>query len=162
MSPLVQNILKYGLLTVTAPLWWPILKALWNELQAALWREGGLVGRAPTPQEMPVLEERYRAFASPLINETYAEFRVREEREEQERVDAKRNGKRKRGTGDDEAGARGSRGAGGQQALRPAARRTAQRPASRPGRAPSSAERPHVRRAGGGGGSSGGVRRRTF
>ena len=48
---LLENIVKYGLLIVTYPIWWPILKTLFEELQAALWREGGLIGRPPTPEE---------------------------------------------------------------------------------------------------------------
>jgi hypothetical protein len=122
-----ENILKYGFLIVTYPIWWPILKTMYAELQAALWREGGLFGREPTARELPALEEKYREFASPLINETLAEYRLREKQEEADRRDLKARGgrpdplersdvlnpARRRGTGPSTGGAGGRPAAGG-------------------------------------------------
>ncbi len=96
MPGLVENAIKYGILTATSPIWWPIAKALWAELQASLWREGGLIGRPPTAQEIPILQERYKEFLSPLVNESLAEFKAREVREEETRVEDERIGRKGR------------------------------------------------------------------
>jgi hypothetical protein len=111
---LVENIIKYGLLIATSPIWWPILRTLFEELQAALWREGGLIGRPPTQHEFPQLEKRYRNRLTPFLNESFAERQTREKEEELQAREDKRN-KRKRKKAADEP----------ETSVRPAARRTA-------------------------------------
>ena len=99
-----ENLIKYSLIAVTYKIWWPILKTMWNELQGALWREGGLLGGTPGPRELILLEEKYGHIESPLTNETYAQVKLREQWEEEQAESAKR---------------------GGSDVVQPAARRTA-------------------------------------
>lgn len=139
---LLENILKYGLLIATYPIWWPILKTLWGELQVALWREGGLIGRPPTPEEVPQLEKKYRNELSPFLSETYAEVQRREKLEDDERIEAKRRGPQRKGQAAPEPSA----------TIRPAARRAAS-----VRRGPS---RPAAGGGTGGGARGGGLRRK--
>jgi hypothetical protein len=156
MSPhLVENIFKYGLLIATSPIWWPILRTLWDELQYALWREGGLIGRPPTPEEVPQLEKRYRNHATPFLNETFAEVQRREKLEDAERVEARRRGPTKKGKAAAEPSA----------SVRPAARRAAgstqgrSRPRTSPVVSKNAAGRQKSNRAGGGAPRGGGLKR---
>jgi hypothetical protein len=52
---------RYLLLAVTAPLWWPFLRELYREMNAALREEGGLLGRG---QPSKGLEH----YSSPLVS----------------------------------------------------------------------------------------------
>ncbi len=74
----LDNAFKYILIACTYRIWWPILKTMWNELQGAMWRDGGLLGRTPTGRDLVLLEEKYGHIQSPLTSETYAEFKRRE------------------------------------------------------------------------------------
>ena len=88
----IENLIKYGILIVTYKIWWPILKAMWNELQGALWREGGLIGGTPSAQQLILLEKKYGHIESPLTNETFAQVKLREKWEEEQAANAKRGG----------------------------------------------------------------------
>ena len=48
-------------LLITAPLWWPVVKALWKEANKALRRDGGILGHVPDARELREIEreERY-------------------------------------------------------------------------------------------------------
>ncbi|MFT5285687.1 MAG: hypothetical protein ACI8TQ_001852 [Planctomycetota bacterium] len=114
---ILEVIFKWALIICTYRIWWPILKVMWHELQAALWREGGLLGRTPTGRELQVLEERYGNIPSPLISETFAEYKLREEQEQSDRTWRKKQGISE---SDDEFGASTS------DVMQPAARRSNQ------------------------------------
>ena len=88
----IENLIKYAILIGTYRIWWPILKTMWNELQGALWREGGLLGGTPSTQKLILLEEKYGHIQSPLTNETFAQVKLREKWEEEQAVNAKRGG----------------------------------------------------------------------
>jgi hypothetical protein len=47
-----RDILRWGLLIGATPIWWPFLRALWRDFNAALRDEGGLFGREPSAKEM--------------------------------------------------------------------------------------------------------------
>ena len=119
---LIEVIIKWALIIFTYPIWWPILKVMYHELQAALWREGGLLGGTPTGRQLEALEERYGNVPSPLISESYAEYKLREEQEE-----ADREWRKKNGISDLDAGEEGLQAG----VMRPAARRS--NPSSTPG-----------------------------
>lgn len=126
---LVENLIKYGLLIATLPIWWPILKTLFEELQYALWREGGLIGRPPTSEEIPVLEKRYADWPTPFLSESYAQHTERAKFEEEERRAEKRAGGAKavaaRAAKDAATAERAGPGSGGRRGgttLRPARR----------------------------------------
>src|SRR5690242_13987246 len=55
MSDLNKDVLRWVLLIGAAPIWWPFLKTLWNDFNAALRAEGGLFGRPPTPRELDAI-----------------------------------------------------------------------------------------------------------
>ena len=66
MDPQTQTdigfeLLKYGLLLGSAPLWLPFAKALWEEFLLALRADGGLTGPEPTPRERRAIEEELAA-----------------------------------------------------------------------------------------------------
>src|SRR5262245_15136691 len=42
-----QSWIKFALLLALSPLWWPIARAFWRELQEALAPEGGIFGNRP-------------------------------------------------------------------------------------------------------------------
>jgi hypothetical protein len=44
--------LKIAVLVVLAPFWWPVLKAIYADLNTAMWREGGLFGKPPAGAEL--------------------------------------------------------------------------------------------------------------
>jgi len=43
---------KYAILVLATPLWWPFAKSLWKSLNDALREEGGLLGRTPTEEQL--------------------------------------------------------------------------------------------------------------
>lgn len=65
------EIAKYTLLVLAAPFWWPFLKALYAELNDALREEGGLVGRAPSADQLRKINRDAGEYHSPLISEEY-------------------------------------------------------------------------------------------
>jgi hypothetical protein len=56
----LDSVVKLAVLAALTPFWWPILKALYAEVQEALWREGGLFGRALGAAEVARLEDEHR------------------------------------------------------------------------------------------------------
>jgi len=116
---IIENVVKYGILILTAPIWWPILKALYGELQAALWREGGLFGAAPNRREVERLEEQYRHYASPMVNQTLAEHREEQRRQKEERKQRGRRGAQEDGDRGRRSGAKRAGGSGGTGGGRP-------------------------------------------
>jgi hypothetical protein len=65
MSEWNREILRWVLLIGAAPIWWPFLRTLWRDFNAALAEEGGLFGRPPGPRERERLRlEREKAPAT--------------------------------------------------------------------------------------------------
>jgi len=62
---------KYGLLVLTTPLWLPFVKALWRALNDSLRAEGGIMGGAPTRQELKSMNRDSAASVSPLVSVTW-------------------------------------------------------------------------------------------
>jgi hypothetical protein len=69
MSDLNKSLIKYGLLILTSPIWFPFLKAVWQEINIALRADGGLLGKLPSPRERAELERRLAPEDDPLVNE---------------------------------------------------------------------------------------------
>ena len=62
-------IVKYTLLVMTAPIWWPFLKALWEELRDALADDGGIFGSPPGPSEVERLRKERAERGDPLVHD---------------------------------------------------------------------------------------------
>lgn len=77
MEDLDKLLLKALLVLVTAPAWYPFLKAVWEELNEAMADEGGLFGRLPTAKELEDIERERLGKPDPLIHEPWL---TREER----------------------------------------------------------------------------------
>ncbi len=69
-----DTFVKIVILLVLYPVWWPVLKALYNDFQGALWEEGGLFGREPSERELAELKDRYGGYRSPLRSETHEQY----------------------------------------------------------------------------------------
>jgi len=69
MSDLNKSLIKYGLLILTSPIWFPFLKAVWEEINIALRADGGLLGKLPGPRQRAELERRLSPEEDPLVNE---------------------------------------------------------------------------------------------
>lgn len=63
------TIAKYLLVLVTAPLWWPVLRALWVEANRMLVEDGGLLGRPPTAKEIGERRRALEELEDPLVHE---------------------------------------------------------------------------------------------
>lgn len=68
MSDLNKSLIKYGLLILTSPIWYPFLKAVWQELNTALRADGGLLGKLPSAREREELERNPPPDEDPLVN----------------------------------------------------------------------------------------------
>jgi hypothetical protein len=71
MSELQNILFKAFLVLVTAPAWWPFLKAVWEEFNEAMADEGGIFGRAPSPLELGEIRERQLDAEDPLVHEPW-------------------------------------------------------------------------------------------
>ena len=76
----MNTFVKLLVLAILAPLWWPVIKALYVELDQALWREGGFFGRKLSPKEIEALGKTARAAENPMVSEPWAEYRRRKAR----------------------------------------------------------------------------------
>ena len=56
-------------LLVTTPLWWPVMRALWDEVNWMLRDEGGVFGPIPAERERRRLLEPLSKTEDPLIEE---------------------------------------------------------------------------------------------
>ena len=54
---------------LTTPLWWPVMKALWEEINWMLRDEGGVFGPIPSARERAELLEGPTAAEDPLVEE---------------------------------------------------------------------------------------------
>ncbi len=69
MSDLNKTLIKLLIFAISAPLWWPFLKAVWQELNDSLATEGGLFGAKPSPREAEEIKARQFEADDPLVNE---------------------------------------------------------------------------------------------
>ena len=73
-----QTLSRLLALLILAPLWLPVLKALYSDFQGALWEEGGLFGRPPGKRDLEKLREQYGDYESPLVSEPHESRRFRD------------------------------------------------------------------------------------
>ena len=72
-------IIKYTLLLVTAPIWVPFVKALWQELNDALREEGGVFGKELSRDQLDEIRREIEDEEERLVNEPLAHLRAREQ-----------------------------------------------------------------------------------
>jgi len=71
MEDFDELLIKGLLVLLTSPVWYPFLKAVWEELNEAMADEGGLFGRMPTPKELEEIERERRGKADALLHEPW-------------------------------------------------------------------------------------------
>jgi len=71
----MTSILKYLILALTAPIWMPFLKALWEELEHALRDQGGLFGNEPTAEQLIEIQREMAMEEDRVVNEPLAHRR---------------------------------------------------------------------------------------
>ena len=64
-----NEIFKYVLVAGTFPLWFPFFRALWQELNDCLRDEGGLFGKAPTPEELARMNRELGPVNANMVSE---------------------------------------------------------------------------------------------
>lgn len=73
MGELNKDILRWVLLIGAMPIWWPFLRTLWRDFNAALRDEGGLFGRAPTGREVERIRREQASVPPTLTNEPWVQ-----------------------------------------------------------------------------------------
>jgi hypothetical protein len=63
------SILKYTLLLLAAPLWWPVVKALWIEVNRMLADDGGVFGRLPSAADREQVRLQKEALGESLVSD---------------------------------------------------------------------------------------------
>ncbi len=71
------DVLKYIVLIVSAPLWLPFAKALWEELNDALRPDGGLFGPEPTQRKREEILDEIAREEPRLVHEPLAHIQNR-------------------------------------------------------------------------------------
>ncbi|MBM3977015.1 MAG: hypothetical protein FJ299_08500 [Planctomycetes bacterium] len=71
---------KLLILLVLMPFWWPMVKAIYHDLNTAMWREGGLFGRPPAGAELDRLTRHPPKQTKTLVSELRAGPLVRTRR----------------------------------------------------------------------------------
>jgi len=71
MSSINLALIKYGLLIATAPIWYPFLKAIWQELNNSLRSDGGVFGKLPTHRDRAELDQVEFEEEDPLVSEPH-------------------------------------------------------------------------------------------
>ncbi len=74
---IIDKIIQLAFLAVTSPLWVPVVKLMYREVQSSLREEGGLFGRKPTPRERERIEHELGAYEHPMVVETWDEKRAK-------------------------------------------------------------------------------------
>ncbi len=67
-----SELVKFGILLVTAPWWWRIAKMLWHDFNVALLEEGGLLGSPPPPSKLEEIRRQKAAEPDLLVSEPWA------------------------------------------------------------------------------------------
>jgi len=63
------SILKYTVVIASAPIWWPFIKTIWDDLKLALREEGGLFGEAPHPRKLEEIRREKELEPSNMVHE---------------------------------------------------------------------------------------------
>jgi len=65
---------KYAIVILATPLWWPFAKALWKSLNDALREEGGLLGKPPTEEQLREMQAEDPLKDAMISEERYTPF----------------------------------------------------------------------------------------
>ena len=69
----LQNLFIKGVFVLLAsPLWFPLMRAVWQEFNEAMAEEGGLFGRPPTGRELEEIRRARRLRPEPLVHEPFS------------------------------------------------------------------------------------------
>jgi hypothetical protein len=63
---------KLMILLAISPVWFPVIRAIWEEMNLALQEEGGVLGRAPTPNQLEMIRQERTWRPDPLVHEPFA------------------------------------------------------------------------------------------
>ncbi len=69
VDPVTKDIVRYLIVILSAPIWVPFARTLWRDFNAALRREGGLLGRAPSALELQRLDAQGLPEVSRMVSE---------------------------------------------------------------------------------------------
>ncbi|MBM3988249.1 MAG: hypothetical protein FJ294_09870 [Planctomycetes bacterium] len=64
---------KYALIALTVPLWWPFVRELWRELNDSLRDEGGILGQQLSPTELEHMNKARDRREPALVSEKWDE-----------------------------------------------------------------------------------------
>ncbi len=78
MSDFNMLLIKLLLVLITAPAWWPFLRAVWEEFNEAMADEGGLFGRIPSAHELVDIERERQGKQESLVHEPWPTDQERE------------------------------------------------------------------------------------
>lgn len=62
---------KLMVLMAISPVWFPVIKAIWQEMNIALAEEGGVLGRAPSPTELEKMKRERAWRPDPMVHEPW-------------------------------------------------------------------------------------------
>lgn len=63
----MKDFLKIALVVLSAPVWLPFARALWEEFVAAMRQDGGFEGPTPTPQQRREIQEEIERSEPPRV-----------------------------------------------------------------------------------------------
>jgi hypothetical protein len=86
VDPVTKDIVRYLIVILAAPIWVPFVLTLWRDFNAALRREGGLLGRSPSALEL----QRMDAQGEPEISRLVSEPIVRPEDQRKSKLGVRR------------------------------------------------------------------------
>ncbi len=66
-----SELLRWLLVVLAAPIWWPFLRTVWRDIDEALAEEGGIFGREPGPRDIQRIQERKATRPDPLHSEPW-------------------------------------------------------------------------------------------
>lgn len=66
-----RELLRWLILIGAIPIWWPFLRTLWRDFNAALEEEGGLFGTPPGPRQIEEIERRKARAPETLVSEPW-------------------------------------------------------------------------------------------
>lgn len=69
--------IKLLILLALAPFWVPVLKAIYNDLNSAMWREGGLFGKPPAGAQLDQILRKPPQQTNTLVSDLRAGALVR-------------------------------------------------------------------------------------
>ncbi|MFT5050120.1 MAG: hypothetical protein ACI8QZ_001514 [Chlamydiales bacterium] len=72
----MATFLKYLILLLSAPVWLPFLRALWDELENALRDQGGLFGQEPSAEQLIEIRREQALEEDRVLNEPLAHRRA--------------------------------------------------------------------------------------